>query len=94
MLIHLESEDEWEDLWNAECAAAITTHALQKLRSESRLKVRTIEAFTRVVLDGQPVAKVARELSMSEAAVYVAKQRCARRLQPIVTELKRRYEFY
>ncbi len=41
----------------------------------------TWQAFTRFALDGQPAARVAKELSMSESAVVQAKSRILKRLR-------------
>lgn len=59
----------------------LLTERLEILRSEFRPK--TIEAFRRIALRGQPIRDVAEELNLSVPAVYTAKSRVMKRLREI-----------
>jgi RNA polymerase sigma-70 factor, ECF subfamily len=58
-------------------------HVFQKLLSAVELDFtsQTREAFRRTAIEGQPVARVAAELALSENAVVLAKLRILRRLR-------------
>ena len=58
-------------------------HVFQKLLAlvQADFDLKTWQAFTRFALDGQPAARVAEELAMSEGAVVQAKFRILKRLR-------------
>lgn len=64
--------------------AIVVRAALDVLNAE--FEPRTWKAFWRVVVDGQPAARVAEELGTSSNAVYLAKSRVLRRLREELEE--------
>jgi RNA polymerase sigma-70 factor (ECF subfamily) len=56
-------------------------------RVQAEFKLSTWQAFWRTGVENQPVAAVARELDMSEGAVYIARSRVLARLRKVVQEL-------
>ncbi len=72
-------QQSWDESWEQ----AVVAHCLEHVRRE--IEPRTLEAFEAFALRGQPAAAVAREFSMSENAVYVAKHRVMKRLSELRT---------
>jgi RNA polymerase sigma-70 factor (ECF subfamily) len=88
----LSSDDEFAQLWDEEYRAFILESALSELRAGTRIDERTIRAFEKIGLCGEPVATVAAELGMSADSVYAAKSRCLKELREIVLRLNIVYE--
>lgn len=75
-------EDPHSDLsrrWDRQHDEHVARRLLKLVRP--RLKLRTWQAFERVVLEGAPSEQVARELGISINAVYIAKSRVFRLLR-------------
>ncbi len=88
----LPAESQLTKVWEAEHRRVIVQRALADLHSHTRLAVRTIRAFERLVIDERPAAEVAAELGITPADVYVAKHRVAKHLRRIVTRLQALYD--
>lgn len=80
------------ELWEVEHQRVLLRRALDELRASSRIGDRTLAAFQGFVLEQRPAADVARELSITPADVYVAKNRVANRLREIVQRLSAEYD--
>jgi RNA polymerase sigma-70 factor (ECF subfamily) len=65
--------------WEAEYRQYLCRKALQVMQSQ--FEPSTWQACWRQVVEGQTAAEVARQLGLSEAAVYVAKFRVLRKLR-------------
>lgn len=65
--------------WEQDYQRQLASLALNEIRSEFQPK--TWEAFWRTAVDGEGASEVARRLSMSAGAVYVAKSRVLARLK-------------
>lgn len=65
--------------WDQEHDRSVLRHLFDRLSGE--FDPKSLEAFRRLSIDGQPPAQVASELAMSVGAVYVAKSRVFRRLR-------------
>jgi RNA polymerase sigma-70 factor (ECF subfamily) len=79
-------------MWDEAQRRAVLEQALDLLHTQTHLAEASIRAFELVVLRGVPTAEVARQCGMSEAQVYVAKNRVASRLRELVAELASAYE--
>lgn len=88
----LPVEAELEEIWDAECRSTMLRRALDALQRDTRLNGRTMTAFRLLVLEQKSPAQVAEELELGIDSVYQAKNRCARKLRPILEELKTIYE--
>lgn len=84
----LPGENEMSRIWDAQERDHILSLALAELRTNVRMSERTIDAFERVALRGEPVATVAAELDLSQQEVYEAKSRVVAKLR----EVMQRYE--
>jgi len=73
--------DPLEALWDEEWRAAVVQQCLLAVRGE--FEASTLLAFERFVLGDHPAAEVARELGLSENAVFGAKRRVLRRLREL-----------
>jgi RNA polymerase sigma factor (sigma-70 family) len=78
----------WEEEWNR----FVAREALACLRREAYVDERTIRAFELFALSGVPADQAGLDCGMTAAQVYVAKNRVARRLREIVSELTAAYE--
>lgn len=67
-------------------AMLLRQRVLETVRAEFR--DRTWQAFSKVALETQTPAHVAEDLSMSVAAVYMAKSRVLRRVREVLTEIE------
>lgn len=76
-----------EAAWDAEWRRSLLTAALKKLRSQ--VDPRQFQIFDCYVTKGWPALRVARELGVSLAQVYVVKHRVGSQLQKIVAGLER-----
>lgn len=74
-------------LWSRERSALLIRRAIDELRAESRLSERSLAAFERLVIAGQPASDVAAALGMTRQEVYLAKHRVAERLRETVARL-------
>jgi RNA polymerase sigma-70 factor (ECF subfamily) len=86
LLAQVPAEDEWEEIWGQEWREAVVRQCLQEVRKEFDAKtVRAFELFT-----GQdwPAERVARELGMTENAVYLAKSRILRRIRRLIPRME------
>jgi RNA polymerase sigma factor (sigma-70 family) len=77
-------EQQPERTWNREYDQRLLTWAAEKVRGSFRGP--TFQAFWMREIDGRPVEEVARELGISQGAVYVAKHRV---LEKVKAELRR-----
>lgn len=78
-LPEIAAADPADALGEAEYHQYLAQRALKLMRSQ--FQPATWQACWRSVVDGVPVAEVAAELAMSEAAVYIARSRVLRRLR-------------
>jgi RNA polymerase sigma-70 factor (ECF subfamily) len=79
------SDDEPSRRWEQEHDRHVLRQLFESLAGE--LEDRTLEAFRRVAFEGAPVERVARELEMTEGAVYIAKSRVLRKLRALAAGL-------
>lgn len=80
MLDQLEDpESALSKLWDKEHDLHVTRCLLDKIRP--RFEAKTWQAFQRVALEGAPVDQVARELSLTANAVFIAKSRVVHALR-------------
>lgn len=78
-LAGLASPDDAEGITEAEYQQYLTKRALQLMQAE--FQPATWKAFWGCVVEERPAAELARELGMTENAVYLAKGRVLRRLR-------------
>lgn len=78
----------WEEEWNR----FVAREALARLRREEQIDDRTIRAFELFALSGVPADQAGLACGMTAAQVYVAKNRVAKHLRAIVSELAAAYE--
>lgn len=71
--------------WDRQHDEFILNQLLQQITPE--FQRATILAFRKSAIDEQPVAEVARELNLSEGAVYIARSRVLKRLREAAAEL-------
>lgn len=79
VLADLGSEDDLEKTWHEEWEAAVLGQCLEEIRV--RVEPRTFEAFEEFALKERPAADVARDLAITENAVFGAKRRVLERLR-------------
>ena len=77
--------DATEDVWDAEYLQMLTSRALRLMQTD--FAPATWQACWQTVVQGRPPADVARQLGISENAVYLAKCRVLRRLRQELKEL-------
>jgi RNA polymerase sigma-70 factor (ECF subfamily) len=77
--VESELPDIAETFWQAEYQQELTRRALQLMQAE--FTPTTWKACWETVVEGRPADEVARELGVSENAVYIAKCRVLRRLR-------------
>lgn len=75
------SGDRLEEVWELERRRVILREALDRLRAESEVGERTLEAFELLVFRAVPPAAVAEMLGMTPSDVYQAKSRVTQRLR-------------
>ena len=68
----VEIDHVWDDVWEKELLKKAYERVGQRYKDNA-----TFQAFKKVVLEGEPVKKVAADLGISEESVYKAKQRIA-----------------
>jgi RNA polymerase sigma-70 factor (ECF subfamily) len=71
--------DDVPEFWERDYQQYLVRRALEVMRNEFQPTTR--EACWKLVVDGRPAAEVARELGISENAVYVAKYKVIRRVR-------------
>jgi len=67
------------EIWEAEWARAILGQAMKEVRQQ--VKPQTMEAFELFAIKGLPAEQVAKQLGMTENAVWIAKNRVLSRLR-------------
>lgn len=81
-----------EDLdraWEEACRKAVLAEAMERLRNDSHVEARTLDAFARFALQGVPADAVASESGLEVAEVYRIKSRLIRRLRELVEDVER-----
>ena len=79
------SDEEDEQIWEREYQQRTFEWAADRVRTE--FKETTFKAFWKTSVDQLPIERVARELSLSSGAVYIARSRVTRRLREIIQEI-------
>ena len=74
--------------WEAEWQRAVLREALEVVRGE--VEETTFRAFVGFELEGRPAERVAAELGIAPASVYVYKKRVVQRLRAVAEELAER----
>lgn len=80
----LPDEESLSDLWESERRQEVLRQAILELRETSRLTDRTIAAFQRSAIQGEPVQVVADSLGLTAHDVYMAKNRVAEKLREVL----------
>lgn len=91
-LVHLADDHSATQAWESARKRVIFDRALEKLRTETRLDERTINAFELCAIRNAPPETAAQQCGMSVAEVYVAKNRAIKKLREIVAELTREFD--
>jgi RNA polymerase sigma factor (sigma-70 family) len=78
------------DLWELEYQRRLAAVAMERVRTE--FQDNTWQAFVLTAVEGKSAAEVARQLSMTPGAIYVAKSRVLARLKEEVETLRRQEE--
>jgi RNA polymerase sigma-70 factor, ECF subfamily len=76
-------------VWDAEWQELLVRQCVDEVRRQ--VKPKTMQAFERFVIQGQPAEKVAAELEMTENAVWIAQNRVATRMREIQKELEENF---
>lgn len=82
----LPGHGEYESAWQAQWDGFVMERALEIVRSE--VMGQTMEAFHHFAVLGRPTSEVARDLGMTENAVFGAKRRVLARLREVVAEIE------
>lgn len=77
-----DAHDPLQERWDQEWRAAILRQCLEEVRRE--VEERTFDAFQRFALKGESAREVARDLDLTENAVFQAKRRVLRRARELV----------
>ena len=85
-LENLPDERTQVDAWDEEWREAVLRQALARVKGE--VQAGTFEAFRLFAVEQQPAAQVAARLSITENAVFCAKQRVLRRLRELLADLE------
>ncbi|MEW6746715.1 MAG: sigma-70 family RNA polymerase sigma factor [Planctomycetota bacterium] len=80
-----------ESSFDVEWQRAIVRTAMDELKDTTRMDEKTIRVFTELALEEKSAADLARELSMTPSAVYVAKHRAITRLREIIARLREEF---
>jgi RNA polymerase sigma factor (sigma-70 family) len=86
LLPGIPDEDQLAQLWEAEWQHAVVRQCLEEIRFQ--FDARTVRAFELYVWREQAAAQVARQLDMSENAVYLARHRVLKRLREILPRME------
>ena len=71
-------------IWEAEWARSVLNQAMEEVRQQ--VKPQTMQAFELFAVQGWPAEKVAKQLGITENAVWIAKNR-------VLTRLRKAQEF-
>ncbi len=85
-LANIPDEAALTKIWEAEHRSYLLNLAITELRTSTKVSEKTIEAFERVVLRGEPVKAVAADLGIKPQDIYVAKNRIADKLRDILAK--------
>lgn len=91
-VIDLADQNRLTAIWEDECEQEILKKALNTLRTESRFEERTVTAFELMAFRQLNASEVAADLDMSLNDVYLAKNRCLKRLRAIIRDMTVGYE--
>ncbi len=86
LLPGVPGEDQLEQMWEAEWRQAVVRQCLEEVRFQ--FDARTVQAFELYVWKEQPAAQVARQLDMSENAVYLVRHRVLKRIREILPRME------
>ncbi|HEY2841688.1 MAG TPA: sigma-70 family RNA polymerase sigma factor [Pirellulales bacterium] len=89
-LDNLPDSGDGADVWELEYQRRLAAMAMEQVRTE--FQENTWQAFSLTAVDGLSAAEVARRLSMTPGAIYVAKSRVLARLKEQVETLRRQEE--
>jgi RNA polymerase sigma-70 factor (ECF subfamily) len=76
------------EVWESEWREGLLREGVRLLEQNTGLGERTLRAFEGLALEGRDGAELARELEMTENAVYQAKSRAMERLREILSRLE------
>ncbi len=91
-MFDMSDDVQMTQVWGEQRRRVILQHALNELRTNTKLADHTIRAFEMHVLQQMPVAAVAEELSLTAQEVYLAKSRVAGKLREVVTKFEDAYD--
>lgn len=91
-VVQLPDEAEMTIMWDAERRTVILREAIRELRSATKLKEHTIQAFELLTMQSMPPAAVAEQLEISVDEVYLAKSRVAKRLREIIAKIESAFD--
>jgi RNA polymerase sigma-70 factor (ECF subfamily) len=77
-------EHHMSEIWEAQWAQSVLHQAMEEVRQQ--VKPQTMQAFELFAVQGLPAEKVAKQLGMTENAVWIAKNR-------VLTRLRKAQEF-
>ncbi len=92
VIADLPGDDKLTEIWDEELERRILDEAMVELKTSTKLKDKTFEAFRLVAIEQVPPAQAASRLDMSSQAVYMAKHHCLDKLRRIVANLNEAYE--
>ena len=84
----LPNPDRQSEIWEQEWRESLLLEGVRQLKESAGLGERTLRAFEGLTLEGRDGAELARELDMTENAVYQAKFRAMEQLRAIVARLE------
>lgn len=87
-----ESTDDPQAIWDDSVRRVILDGAMQRLRTETKLDARTIQAFEMCAMRSVPAEVAAQECGMSVDEVYVAKNRAIKKLRELVDEMTQEFD--
>ena len=91
-VVQLPDEAEMTVMWDTERRTVILREAIRELRSATKLKEHTIQAFELLTMQSMPPAAVAEQLGISVDEVYLAKSRVAKRLREIIATIEAAFD--
>ncbi len=83
----LPDEHDQSEIWDQEWRRSVLAEGMRQLEQTAGLGERTLRAFEGLALEGRDGAELARELKMTENALYQAKFRAMQRLREILSRL-------
>ena len=78
------ADDDWEEQWNHDHEQRLFAWAAKRVQAE--VESKTWQAFQYTTIEGRAAKEVAEELTMTVAAVYLAKSRVMTKLRELVRE--------